>query len=343
MAWYGFSCKKLFNEYGNYKGFRVCLNSDHVDVCINGAGIDVKRACHINNSNGYVCSYNPYAFYSLRKDITEYFVVSYIAPGHSMLSKAPPPKQQAWYRKSVEKYWCKAIHNEWVEMLHHMDKENLRLARALFAANFKDGLQAGGYILGSVDRLSNEHRRDILEFVPAAMLAGNRPECFITKERTVVTPDIMDDDWDEDENGINWDSIEESDEDWRGYFCHESCDYIPSSLTNTLLKVKPGTSFSTVQDLRRSVVDRVIDSKQELIVFTRASSLHNEPSFRISNKDDIVTSIKILNSNGFKLSVRKTNDIINATQSIQYANVKGTQNMMVLAQAAFSQKSVSAP
>lgn len=348
MSFYGFRCYPKYNDVGHYEGFTAQFYDRAIDVTIQDAVLQLKEKSLIIHTGGNLrdgC--NPYAFYSIFNAILREFTNDYKVSDNSMFSKAPQVKQIEWFREKVRRYWCKAIHCEWLKLIERMDKKNLQLARALFAANFKSGTAAGNELLERINEVSNEHRQDILQFVPAAMLAHDNPEYFITyapakKHRHKILEyqlaDEMDADFSDDLDEMEeWSFMNDaSSQDWRGAFAHKSLTYIPDNLTETLRRVKPGVAKWTVGRLKDVVLDRVISSKPELIVYTEAHNQVVPQPFYASTKEDIVNSIKVLNTDNVvkltekKYSTRKTMDLINVMDMVAYAKANNPKNMLSL-------------
>ncbi len=357
MAWYGFSARPLYNDAGHHHGFRATQGKKHVDIHIKDALLTLT-VCGNTNPNFHL---NPYAYYAMFKKIHKCLVDNWQAPNSSPLAVAPSKTQTAWFSNKVVKYWSKSICSEWRHLLQKMDPAHLDVARALFSGNVNSGMAAGECLLGRIQDLSLEHRQDIMRFVPAAQLADIDHIRFIGPDKITSSPiwtpagsgkpqpsktmaeiqdadasDIIDD---EEEQYDNCYTGHKGDEDWRGYFCHDSLDHIPSNLTDTLERVRPGTAFRSVASLKSVVLDRVLNSKAEIVIVGGATSLHNKACFVVSSKEDILTSIKALNHKDSnlvddKLSGRKTSDLLTAAEAVQYADLKSTQNMLKLTERA---------
>lgn len=348
MSWYGFTCHALHNDFGHHHGFRARLYKKHIDVTIHECGMALQINEYNNNSKNknvtYGSAWNPYAYYALFQYIHKTLCSGYQASPDSMMFVAPPFKQEEWYKKKVVKYWGKAIHAEWSSLIQRMDSDKLDMARALFVANFKRGEFAGQEIMLNYGQISPEHRRDIVDFLPAAMLAEHHPEYFVPKDKKLYPPsikessgsmaEIQDLDAAEDMYAKEefWNFRDQGAEDWRGFFCPESARLIPAQLTATLKAVKPGTSWQTVNKLSGVNLNRAITSKPELVVTTEAPHLHHSDTFMESDKDSILTSLKILSHKdamglGRKLSGRRTQDLIEATDLVQRVSHRNPKDM----------------
>lgn len=338
MSCYGFSCREL-RENGIHCGFRAKLYKSHVDVII-ADPTKVLLRCTSSTNNVHVYSLNPYGFRDIVQQILDSLVKTFQPSLDSVLSYAPPDKQQQWLRKKVERYACVAIHAEWTKLLARMDQNQLAIARALFAANFKKGSQAGVELLICIDRVSKEHRRDIMEFVPAAMLAHHEPSYFAPQPSkiSVAYAEALE----MDDEAAEWMELQPGqheltgDEDWRSYYCHDSFSTIPDVLTETLRLVRPGTAVYTVNRLKGVPLERVLSSKAELVLAGESicAGFNNKTSFQVSDKENILTSIKVLNSAdtimGTKLNCRKTDHIILAAHEVDNIHIKDTQTMLKL-------------
>ncbi len=176
MSWYGFRTEQV-KENGVRLGFNVWQGEKCIEVRLNEEGtLIILRELSQCDYN-----FNPYAYRSIFKWIHGRLTDGWQAPASSMFSKAPDDLQTKWFKKTTVKYWCRAIHNEWKDLIPRLDPAKMLLARKLFAANCvssKSYNSGGIVVLDNYDKLIPDLRQDIIDFVPAAMLAEHNPIVF---------------------------------------------------------------------------------------------------------------------------------------------------------------------
>ena len=339
MGWHGFTCKKNHKD-----GFNIKLYDSHISVRPRANGI-------VRIDGSIVTDINPYAYYHLFETISDRLLNCWMPSQESLFSKAPRNIQLEWYKKKVMKYWGRTIHCEWKNMLKRMDPARLNLARAMFAANFgKSRAFVGTALLTYYDKAHPSVIEEIINFPAAAMLANRYPEFFIENPKikiefnrqsiTVPSSTTKHQDLDEHENDLL--STEKEEEattlsDWRAFYTDELT--INKALCETLEAVKPGISFHDLVALRTFVLERPLLSKQEIIISGHAKRTQDVDSFRVSDKQNIIDSIKTLrNANkGEKLNCRKSEHLISSMEKVD-SQPKGTQDMLALTKRKLSTK-----
>lgn len=350
--WHGFNCQTVI-EHGKYAGFGVSFYGRHLTVKASEYG-----TLEIVSTGSHVArEMNPYAYYKLfnyiLEDLSEKF-----EPKESMLSKAPRKVQLKWFKKKVCKYWCRCIHSEWQKLLRTMEPKRLDLSRAMFAANFSNAANTGLSFLRNYESMYNGAIQEILDFTAAAMLADAHPTYFkkppedavmflpyranedlMGSERIDKITFYMDSDAFNEQMMENADNEDDKDgkvhTDWRSFFAPYEGKTVSKELSQTLASVKPGYSFSTLQDLSTVELERPLLSKQELVVTITAVNKKKEPSFRVSDKQSIIEAMHILDAESIigneKIGCRKTGDLMDAVNKVQHApGFKGTQDMLKL-------------
>ena len=349
-------------DNGVYVGFNCGYGGRHIKVSHTHDGVLEI----MSTGDNLLKEINPYAFYKMFETILGNLAIMF-DPKHSVFSKAPKPIQQKWFREKVHRYWCKAIHNQWLRLIRSMDPKRLDIARAMFAANFSNGQYSGIDILKSYHKLNNGAREEIINFTAAAMVADQRPDYFMhveflansgfsgllgrsptnAKEKDECDSQTahMDMDAFEDEMFITLSEDEDRQDktaaDWRSHFVYSDSKTISKELSQTLEAVKPGYAFSVLSQLGTIEIERPLLSKQELTVNVAAQGKQSEESFQVSSKKNIIEAMHAYrNLNGDKkISCRKTQDMLNAVDDVQFApGFRGTQDMLKLTERTVSKK-----
>ena len=331
-------CEKIYETAVPhlYKGFKIGLvegKKSHYELEfeVGAAGSTIKSG---------IRSYNPYAFYSLYEDTLKR-ISNYWEPKNKKTNFGKHRHLWSkWYFKKNYKYYCRMFHKEWQDMLLHMDPHKLRVAKALFAANFGAKTRAGVPILEDIGDVNPWLQQEIIDYVPAAMLAHHKPHIFIAKPTEIVVKPEYDEDDDEyyeqedleSDNFFDLDGerFEDGLSDWRGFYGGDS-----KYLDDTLRGVKPGLPFYVLEKLKNVHLERPLLSKQEVVVSSYASSerdLIRRADFCISGKKDIIDAVHKMNASNDKRSCRKSEDLESLVRLLhRVENPSGTQRVNILA------------
>lgn len=281
-------------DKGKLVGFRVAFVKQ-IAVMISGYQLTLEYDSKPNRY--WKPHYNPFAFYSLSRDVFKYICQDW-ACDKSSRSPVCAVKLRDWMEKKQGKLNGRTLHQHWIELLEAMDQKWLAVAKALFHANFTARKEAGSDFLSEAynHRTGKAYGRgnytdyglkDICKYRAAAMLAHQRPGYF--------------------------------NDDWMLFYAYKGNK--KRAINKTLMHIPPAIPWYILRNLNAVDLHRPLLSKAELVatLFTQGHNQRHTETVMGADKDKLKESFSMLGGRHIGsggVSLRKTTSITDAVSYI---------------------------